>query len=108
MQLVIFRHELRQPGSSSVIFRKRSYREALETFLYQLKQMGVFQQAAGVLLGTFSELDRSKEYAIETLLMEVADHPSFPIAKTEEIGHGSNAKCLVIEKEYSFRNHSTI
>lgn len=79
-------------------------RAKLETFMYQLKQMGVFQQAAGVLLGTFSELDRSKEYAIENLLMEVADDPSLPIAKTEEIGHGSNAKCLVIGKEYSFRN----
>lgn len=79
-------------------------RAKLETFLYQLKQMGVFRDSAGVLLGTFSELDRSKEYAIENLLMEAADNPSLPVAKTEEIGHGSNSKCLVIGKEYSFRN----
>lgn len=80
-------------------------RAKLETFLYQLKQMGVFQHSAGVLLGTFSELDRSNKYAIENLLMEAADNPSLPVAKTEEIGHGGNSKCLVIGKEYSFRNH---
>lgn len=78
-------------------------RARLETFLYQLKQMGVFQRAAGVLLGTFSELERTREYGIEDMMLEVADNPALPVAKTEEIGHGKNSKCLVIGKEYDFR-----
>ena len=34
----------------------------------------------------------------EKLLVKVIDNPNLPIAKTEDIGHGSTSKCLIIGK----------
>jgi len=68
----------------------------IATLFSQLEQMGVFGQVAGILLGTFTEFEKSgatqsvfdllKEYIPETL----------PVAQTLEIGHGADSKAIVI------------
>ena len=37
--------------------------------------------------------------SIEQLVMDVVDNKNLPIAKTSEVGHGSDAKCLIIGHE---------
>ena len=38
---------------------------------------------------------------MEKLVKNMAG-PGIPIAKTEEIGHGTDSKCLIIGKKYRF------
>ena len=66
------------------------------TYFSQLKQMGVFNQVSGILLGTFTAME-NKELAptVEELLLKVV-RPELPVAKTSEIGHGDDSKCLMI------------
>ena len=42
---------------------------------------------------------------IEELVLSIIDNPDLPIAKTEEIGHGANSKCIIIGKNISLFNH---
>ena len=35
---------------------------------------------------------------IEELAVKIINNPNLPIAKTEEIGHGVNSKCIIIGK----------
>ncbi len=69
------------------------------TALNQLKQMGVFEKVNGILLGTFSEMEMQRySPTIEELVLQYAG-PNVPIAKTFEIGHGSDSKAIEIGKE---------
>lgn len=74
------------------------------TFLSQLKQLGVFDKVAGVLLGTFTEME-AEGYTptVEELVKKFAGR-ELPIAKTYDIGHGSDAKAIVIGKDYKFES----
>lgn len=67
------------------------------TFLNQYKQLGVFDQINGLILGCFTEMEQ-KEYHpdIITLVQEVIGNSELPIVKTSEIGHGPDSKCVVI------------
>jgi len=67
------------------------------TYLTQYKQMGVFNKVKGIILGSFTEMEREK-YApsIEEIIKKIVDDPSMPIVKTNEIGHGKDSKCIVI------------
>lgn len=68
----------------------------MTTYLSQLRQIGAFGQAAGVLLGTFTELDQSGDAAkLEPLVLRSAG-PEIPIARTSDIGHGTDARAAVI------------
>lgn len=70
------------------------------TYLNQLKQMGAFREVKGILLGTFSQMEaEGAQPSIEQLVMDVVDNKNLPIAKTSEVGHGSDAKCLIIGHE---------
>lgn len=72
------------------------------TYLSQLKQMGVFQQIAGILLGTFTEME---EYQCEPDIVELVKMcagTDMPIAKTGEIGHSDDSKAIIIGKEAAF------
>ena len=40
---------------------------------------------------------------IEELTVQIIDNPNLPIAKTEDIGHGHNSKCIVIGKEITIK-----
>ena len=71
----------------------------MATYLAQLKQLGAFEEAAGVLLGTFSAMERGGCVPdIVTLVKEVCG-PGLPIAVTGEIGHGDDSKAIVIGRE---------
>ena len=71
----------------------------MSAFFNQLKQMGVFNKVRGILLGTFTKMQENNiSPNIEELLVKIIDNPNLPIAKTEDIGHGSTSKCLIIGK----------
>lgn len=71
----------------------------MSSFLNQLKQIGVFDKIKGLILGTFSKMQSDNIIpTIEDLALKIINDPNLPICKTEEIGHGSNSKCIVIGK----------
>lgn len=67
----------------------------MTTLLTQLKHMGVFKKVNGILLGTFTKLENNN-YKIKDILISVLDNKEIPIAKTNEVGHGSDSKCIKI------------
>ena len=74
----------------------------METYLCQLQQLGAFEKVAGILLGTFTEMEEKQcEPNIETLVKRIVGK-NLPIAVTKEIGHGTDAKAVMIGKEYHF------
>lgn len=70
--------------------------------LAQLSQMGVFEQVNGILLGTFTEMERRGDGRRARELVRSFARP-LPIAVTEEIGHGSGARCAVIGRPLKFQ-----
>lgn len=69
--------------------------------LSQLSQMGVFERINGILLGTFTEMERRGDgRRARELVCSFAGE--LPIAATEEIGHGSGARCAVIGRPLKF------
>lgn len=66
------------------------------TYLSQLKQIGAFKQVSGILLGTFTELEKEKIYMEELIKNYVDSH--MPIAVTSDIGHGMDSKGIEIGK----------
>lgn len=74
----------------------------IETYLRQLQQLGAFEKAAGILLGTFTQMKTEKCIpTVETLVREIAGE-DLPIAVTEDIGHGTDSKGIVIGRELQF------
>lgn len=68
----------------------------MATYLAQLQQMGAFQKIKGILLGTFTTMEQKNSSPdIVTLVREMVG-PELPIAKTQEIGHGADAKAIII------------
>ena len=73
----------------------------MTTYLHQLKQIGVFEQVSGVLLGTFTEMeDKQLKPAIEELVQAIVPR-TLPIATTRYVGHGTDARAIVIGREYT-------
>ena len=69
----------------------------MTTYLTQYKQMGVFKKVKGVILGSYTEMEREKyNPSIIEIIKEVVNNPNMPIIKTNEIGHGKDSKCIVI------------
>ena len=67
----------------------------LTTYLYQLRQMQVFTQVKGLLLGQFTQWEREgASPTIEEMALSVTEQYGISIAKTDEIGHSSDAKAL--------------
>lgn len=69
------------------------------TYLSQLKQVGVFGQIAGLLLGTFTEMERDGSSPSIIDLVKSYVGADIPIVKTSEIGHAANSKGIVIGKK---------
>lgn len=68
-------------------------------YLSQLQQMGALEKAAGILLGTFTQMDMEKCIpTVETLLCDVAGG-DLPIAVTQDIGHGTDSRGILIGRE---------
>lgn len=69
----------------------------IRSYLAQLFQMGVMDRISGLLLGTFTELEREKgAWAVKELLQEISLPVDLPVAKTWSIGHGADSKALII------------
>lgn len=70
----------------------------IDTYLCQLQQLGAFDKAAGILLGTFTQMEAvGYQPTVETLVKRAAGK-DIPIAVTGEIGHGMDAKAIMIGK----------
>lgn len=79
------------------------------TYLNQLKQMGVFAKIRGILLGTFTKMEElGCQPSMPELVRQYAGK-SLPIVKTSAFGHQTDAKAIVIGKEYFFTaaDHNT-
>ena len=74
----------------------------METYLSQLQQIGAFEQISGILLGTFTQMEEEqcKPEMPELLLNYVGE--DMPIAVTREIGHGMDAKVIMIGVRMTF------
>lgn len=87
--------------TNKVLFLESMGGEAalMSAFLNQLKQIGAFDKIQGLILGTFSKMQENNiSPTIEELVVKIVNNPNLPIAKTEEIGHGANSKCIIIGK----------
>lgn len=80
-------------------------------YLGQLEQLGVFEQVSGILLGTFSQMEQEKaKPTVEDMLFELLHQSENPyvqklsVVKTEDIGHGTLTKAIVIGKRLSLHN----
>lgn len=70
----------------------------------QLEQMGLFKQVAGIILGTFTAYEKSgaKQSVFDLLKGHIPN--TLPVAKTSEIGHGTDAKAIVIGGNMELRD----
>lgn len=71
------------------------------TYLNQLKQIGVFEQIRGILLGTFTQMEEEKRQPDVLKLVQQCAGMEIPVAKTEYIGHGADSKAVIIGREIS-------
>ena len=78
--------------------------EGLVTHLSQLKQIGVFDKISGLLIGTFTKIE--KEISVEELfeLVQAYIPSSLAVAKTHEVGHAKNSKALKIGEKIYIKN----
>ena len=78
--------------------------EGLATHLAQLKQIGVFDKISGLLIGTFTKIE--KEFSVEKLFELIRDYipSSLPVVKTQEVGHANNSKALKIGEKIYIKN----
>ena len=78
--------------------------ELLITHLTQLKQMGIFDKISGLLLGTFTNLEKTydKHYIYRIVQDFIAK--DLPVAKTSEVGHDINSKILTIGGKINIKN----
>lgn len=71
----------------------------MATYLNQYRQLGVFDEINGLILGHFTEMQsHCYQPDIVTLVKNIVSNPNLPIIKTDKIGHGADSKCLVIGK----------
>ena len=78
--------------------------EGLDTHLAQLKQIGVFDKISGLLIGTFTKIE--KEISEEELFELIQEYipSSLAVAKTHEVGHAKNSKALKIGEKIYIKN----
>ena len=78
--------------------------EGLLTHLAQLKQLGVFDKISGLLIGTFTKIE--KEFSVDEIFKIVKSYvqSSLPIAKTQEVGHAKDSKVLKLGEEINIKN----
>lgn len=63
----------------------------------QLRQIGIFSQISGLLLGTFSKMEQEQlTPTAPEIFLRVTEPFGLPVAQTKEIGHGTDSKALRI------------
>ena len=66
----------------------------------QLRQIGVFEQISGLLLGTFAHMEEQNlQPTAPELFLRITEKAGIPVAQTREIGHGAGSKGLIIGGE---------
>ena len=71
----------------------------MTTMLEQLMELGTAEQVGGVLLGTFTQMERDGlRPEIGELVMKMFPE-KVPVARTRFVGHGHDARAIVIGKE---------
>ena len=78
--------------------------KGLVTHLAQLKQIGVFDKISGLLIGTFTKIE--KEISVEELFELIQEYipSSLAVAKTHEVGHAKDSKILKIGEMMNIKN----
>lgn len=77
----------------------------MTTFLNQYKQMGILDEVQGIILGSFTEMEREGfSPTVEEILLDLVGDRNIPIVKTQQIGHGQDAKCLRIGEKVCLKN----
>lgn len=71
----------------------------IETYLCQLQQIGAFDKVAGIILGTFTEMEKEKYIPTVEMLVKKMVSKDMPIVSTRDVGHGTNSKAIVIGRE---------
>jgi muramoyltetrapeptide carboxypeptidase LdcA involved in peptidoglycan recycling len=73
--------------------------DLLTTLFSQLKQIGAFTKVNGILLGTFTYMEENNiDPTVENILKNILKDDKLPIAKTKDVGHGTDSKCIAIGK----------
>ncbi|MDM1000554.1 LD-carboxypeptidase [Clostridium perfringens] len=74
------------------------------TYITQYKNLGVFNEVKGIILGEFTEMERENlKPDIVEILKRVIGEINIPILKTSNLGHGADAKCIPIGKYLIFK-----
>lgn len=74
------------------------------TYITQYKNLGVFNEVKGIILGEFTEMERENlKPDIVEILKKVIGEINIPILKTRDLGHGADAKCIPIGKYLIFK-----
>lgn len=69
----------------------------IQSMLAQLSQTGALERCSGLLLGTFTELERRGEFdPVREYLFDLTESRNIPIVRSNRIGHGEDAKCVVL------------
>ena len=72
------------------------------TYFSQLKQLGAFEQVKGILLGTFTQMEKEKcRPDVWTLLRRFVD-PALPVGRTAFVGHGTDSRAVLVGSYRSF------
>lgn len=78
----------------------------IETYFCQLQQMGILDKVAGILLGTFTEMEREDcDPNVESIIRGKV-RKDLPIAVTKEIGHGTDSKAIMVGQEICLQDES--
>lgn len=90
-------------GSILLLEAYRGQPELVASLLEECRETGIFNKISGVLLGTFSELDKLKASQLPAEILLDLLPANVPIAKTEFIGHRPDAKAIRLGQEYAFK-----
>lgn len=99
------------PDLKGKILLLESYRGTvaqMETCLCQLEQLGAFDKVAGILLGTFTQMEAEKCQPDMVALVKKFAGKDLPIAVTKDVGHGTDAKGIWIGREFIFESTAQI
>ncbi len=80
-------------------------REKMVTYLSQLKMIGAFDAVSGVILGTFTEFEKTEGTTAMTDLVKDYIPDRVPVIKTQFIGHGKDSYAIKIGERYVFKRY---
>lgn len=75
------------------------------TYLNQYKMLGAFRVVKGIILGSYTEMERENySPTIAEIVLKIVNDKNIPIIKTKEIGHSKDSKCIVIGRKISLKS----